>query len=168
MKHSKFIAIVVAVGSLIGATGAVAKPGYGGKGGHGPRMSFEEIDTNGDGQITKAEMEGLREARFTAADANGDGQLTLAEMEAAAQTRARTRAAAMLERMDADNDGTLSLEELPKPRRMGKMFDRVDANDDGAISKEEFETARMKHRGRHGTGHKPRDGAPQDGETEQN
>ncbi|ATF19100.1 EF-hand domain-containing protein [Phaeobacter gallaeciensis] len=167
MKHTKFIAAVIAVGAVIGATGAIAKPGFGGKGGFGPRMSFEEMDTNGDGQVTKAEMKGLREARFATADANGDGKLTLAEMEAAAQARAKTRAAAMLERMDADKDGALSLDELPKPRRAGKMFDRVDANDDGAISKEEFESARAKFRGRFGGGHKPRAGA-QDSETEQN
>ncbi|CAM3961279.1 EF-hand domain-containing protein [Phaeobacter inhibens] len=167
MKHTKFIAAVIAVGAVIGATGAIAKPGFGGKGGHGPRMSFEEMDINGDGQVTKAEMEGLREARFAAADTDGDGQLTLAEMEAAAQARAKTRAAAMLERMDVDKDGALSLDELPKPRRMEKMFDRVDANDDGAISKEEFESARAKFRGRHGAGHKPR-GDMQGGEVEQN
>ncbi|MFS4582528.1 EF-hand domain-containing protein [Phaeobacter sp. C3_T13_0] len=167
MKHTKFIAAVVAVGALIGATGTYAKPWFGGKGGHGPRISFEEMDSNGDGQITKSEMEGLRAARFAEADADGDGQLTLGEMEAAAQARAKTRAAKMLERMDANNDGSLSLEELPKPRRMGKMFDRVDANDDGAISKEEFETAQAKFRDRRGAGHKSRDGA-HGNETEQN
>ncbi|MFV1527891.1 MULTISPECIES: EF-hand domain-containing protein [unclassified Phaeobacter] len=167
MKHTNFIAAVVAVGALIGATGAIAKPGFAGKGGHGPRMSFEEMDTNGDGQVTRSEMEGLREARFAAADADGDGKLTLAEMEKAAEARAKTRAAAMLERMDANKDGALSLDELPKPRRIGKMFDRADANDDGAISKDEFEAARAKLRDRHGAGHRPRAGA-QDSGTEQN
>jgi len=165
MKHTKFIAAVSVAGAVVGATGAIAKPGHGGKGGCGPGMTFEQIDADGNGQISKQEMEGLREARFAATDADGDGKLTLAEIEAAAQARAKDHAAKMMERMDANSDGAVTLDELPKPRRAGKMFDRVDANGDGAISKDEYETARMKHQARHG-GDRRHGG--QGGATEQN
>ncbi|THH35729.1 calcium-binding protein [Aliishimia ponticola] len=120
-----------------------------------PRPSFEEIDANGDGQITKEEMQAGREARFTSADTNGDGMLSAEELEAQMAARAKDRAAKMVERMDENGDGQISQDELPKPRRGGgeRMFDRADANDDGALSKEEFEAAVEKMQKRHGKKH---------------
>ncbi|KIC13838.1 EF-hand domain-containing protein [Leisingera sp. ANG-Vp] len=151
MKHVKFIAVIVAAAGVAAGGAALAK-GYGH---HGPKMSFEEIDADGNGEVTKAELQAMKEARFAKADADGDGKLTLEEMQAHAQERANERAAQMLERFDKDGDGALSKDELPQPRRAGKMFDRMDADGSGGISKEEFEEARMHHRGkhRHGNGH---------------
>ena len=82
MKHTKFIAAVIVAGAVVGATGAIAKPGHGGKGGFGAGMTFEQIDADGNGQISKQEMEGLREARFAATDADGDGKLNEEERKA--------------------------------------------------------------------------------------
>ncbi|MGR3760205.1 EF-hand domain-containing protein [Roseobacteraceae bacterium NS-SX3] len=149
MKHTNFIAVIVASASLIGAGAALAQPGFGP---HGARMSFEEIDSDGNGEISKAEMEAVKEARFAAADANGDGKLSLEEMQAQGAKRAAERAERMLKRLDSDGDGALSLAELPSPRRHGDMFTRIDADGSGGVSKEEFEAMR-EHRGgkRHGS-----------------
>ncbi|OED47049.1 calcium-binding protein [Rhodobacteraceae bacterium (ex Bugula neritina AB1)] len=150
MKHVTFIAALVAAASVAAGGMAMAK----GKGHHGPKMSFEEIDADGNGEITKAEIQAMKKARFSKADADGDGKVTLEEMQARAQERANKRAARMLERFDTDGDGALSAEELPQPRRAGRMFDRLDADDSGGISKEEFEEARKRRGGerRHGRG----------------
>lgn len=152
---------------LAGLIGAVAVTGVVAK--EGPRAAlptFEELDANGDGSITKAEMEARRDTamatRFGNADANNDGALTVEEIVAAASAkaadRAQARAEKMMERLDADDSGSLSQDELQAARDGGgkrrggldRMFDRVDANDDGAISKEEFDAAKgrfMKRRG---------------------
>lgn len=149
MKHSSFIAVIVAVAGVAVSGAAMAK----GIGHHGPKMSFEEIDTDGNGEVTKAELQALKEARFAAADSNGDGVLSLEEMQAQGRERAAERAARMLERFDKNGDGALSKDELPQPRRAGKMFDRMDGDGSGGISKQEFEEARMNHRGKRR--HKP-------------
>ena len=149
MKHVKFIAVIVAVAGVTAGGVALAK----GFGHHGPRMSFEEIDADGNGEVTKAEIQAMKDAHFAKADADGDGKLTLEEMQANARERADERAARMLERFDNDGDGALSKDELPKPRRAGKMFDRMDADGSGGISKEEFEEARARHGGKRHHGH---------------
>lgn len=144
MKHTKFIAVIVAVASVAVSGAALAKGG----GHHGPKMSFEEIDADGNGTLTKAEFEALKETRFKATDSDGDGKLSLQEMQAHAQDQAEQRAARMLERFDKNGDGGLSMDELPKPRRGAKMFDHMDGDGSGGISKQEFEEARMNHGGK--------------------
>lgn len=157
MKHVKFITAIVAAAAVTAGGAALAQ----GFGHHGPRMSFEEIDADGNGEVTKAEIEAMKDAHFTKADADGDGKLTLEEMQARAREHANERAAWMLERFDKDADGALSKDELPQPRRAGKMFDRMDADGSGGISKEEFEDARMKHGGMHRRGYWQENGTEQ-------
>lgn len=148
MKNATFIpAILVAAAAVTGASALAA----------GPKdrdpVSFQELDANSDGQISKEEMTAHRDKRFTDADANGDGQLSVEEMRAAAQKHANDRVATMFEKHDANKDGVLSSDELPKPRRAEKMFDRMDADDNGSISEQEYADAKHKfgrHHKRHG------------------
>lgn len=129
------------------ATGAVMSSGAA-EAQRGQPMVFEELDLNGDGQITLEEMQNQRDVRFHAADTNGDGALSEAEMLAAAEGRAQDRATRMIERMldrlDANDDGLIQQSEMPERDgdRMSKRFERVDADGDGAISAEEFEEVR--------------------------
>lgn len=115
-----------------------------GPGGYGPMtMTFEELDANGDGQVSLQEFQDARQARFASADADGDGNLTRDEMIAAIQARAGDQADRMIQRLDANGDGALSLDEMPKPRG-DRMMKRLDRNDDGTLSREEFEAMKMR------------------------
>jgi Ca2+-binding EF-hand superfamily protein len=103
---------------------------------------FEALDTDGDGRITREELEARADARFAEADADGDGKLTPAELEAAAEKRRAERIARMVERLDADGDGALDRGELTERRGAGRIFERLDADSDGALTREEFAALR--------------------------
>ncbi len=155
MRNAHFITGIIMAGLALAATPLLAS-GSGG-GGHGPRMTFQELDTNGDGQITAAEMEDRAAARFAKADTDGDGLLSRSEMEARAQKKAADRVTGMIKRFDKDGDGALSQAEMPGPRRAGRMFERFDLDGSGGISEQEYSEARegmgehkKGHHGKHG------------------
>lgn len=137
MKSSKFIPAILILAVAITGTSVLAA---------GPRdrepVSFQEMDANGDGQLTQEEMDAHRSQRFSKADSDGDGRLSVEEMQAAAQQKANDRVTEMFEEHDANKDGFLSDGELPKPRRAGKMFDRIDADNSGTISEQEYANAK--------------------------
>lgn len=151
MKNVVFIAGVIAAATSLTAVAAWAQ-GPGSER-HGERMSFQELDTDGNGEISQAEMEQRGAAKFAAADTDGDGMLSEAEIITSAQKRAEERAAMMITEFDANGDGALSMDEMPKPRKFGRMFDRVDKDKSGGISEEEFAAAQEKMQ-RHSKKHK--------------
>ena len=116
--------------------------------------SFSELDVNGDGAITRSDIEAAAQARFADADTDGNGALSEAELKAQAMARADDRAAAqstrMLNRLDADGDGALSIDELHDAGgrrggdRAGRMLKRADTDGDGAVSEAEYDTALAK------------------------
>lgn len=152
MKNEYLITGLAGAIFLAFATQGVAAGGQGGMGGSGPRHSFEEVDINGDGQITKEEMAEHRAARFSQADTDGDGMLSRDEMLARAEEQQAKRRGKMIDKMisrnDADGDGALTMEEMAAGRG-GKHFAKADANEDGAISKEEFEAMGKRHGMKH-------------------
>jgi Ca2+-binding EF-hand superfamily protein len=160
--NSKLIA-AIAVASILGsATWAAAS---GDDHGHrkGPKFSIEEMDTNGDQMISKDEIAAHAKARFDQVDRNDDGKLSDAEMAAHGEKemtkRMKKRQAKMLKRMDADDDGMLSFDDMQakQKKRMDKIFSRLDADADGMLSAEELE--KIKHKGkRHGKKHGHEDG----------
>ena len=92
-------------------------------------------DTNADGLISRAEAAALPRIaeRFDAIDANRDGQVSFEELRG---SRHKARGERFLGRLDADKDGKVSkAEALAKAT---ERFDRVDANNDGFITAEEL------------------------------
>jgi len=153
MKCAKFIpAIIVSAVAVTGASVLAASPK------DREPVTFQELDANGDGQVTQDEMQSHRDQRFTETDTNGDGKLSVDEVQAAGQKKANDRVTKLFERHDANQDGFLTQDELPEPRRAGKMFDRIDADGSGTISEQEFADAKEKM-GRH---HKKHDKAGSD------
>jgi hypothetical protein len=155
----------LAAAMALGATGfALAERGDHarmGMEGRGPMagLDFAALDADGDGKITKEEMQAPRAARLAALDADGDGKISLEELKAdhlrQATERADQRAQRMMAAMDADGDGMLTAAELLAGPGPGMMFDRVDTDGDGAISKAEADAIRdrmadrMARRGEH-------------------
>lgn len=152
MKNLNWLtgALIAAMG--LTAVAAQAHESVSGKGvrGQGRGMIFGAFDTNGDGELTLEEMTARSAERFATADANGDGQLSADEMNAMAQARVADRTATMIERMDKNDDGMLSPEEIQGRRDPAKMFERVDRNEDGVVSEDEFARFNQKMRGDHG------------------
>lgn len=120
------------------------------------RPDFATLDVNSDGQLTQDELAAAGAARFATIDTDGNGTISVEELATQAEGRAADRAARVLGRLDANEDGVLSQDELPQRdgRRMTRMFDRVDANDDGTISEEEFDSVKDRGRGGKDRGHK--------------
>lgn len=150
----KFTAAAVILGVAISSVSFVAYAKDHKRGGKGARINFEEVDTNSDGEITKAEMQAHAGKRFASSDTNSDGFIDRTEIIAKASTRAaeraQKRADRMLERLDANDDGKLSQEEMANTKRGNKLFERADADDSGSISKAEFEAMKKHRKGRKG------------------
>ncbi|KXO76258.1 EF-hand domain-containing protein [Brucella anthropi] len=87
-----------------------------------------------------------------AADTDGDGVLSRAEIEALALKRIVSRAADRMERrLDVNGDGKVTLAEVEKQRK--KEFAALDRNEDGKIDRSEMRAAKMHHQAR-GSHHK--------------
>jgi Ca2+-binding EF-hand superfamily protein len=149
MKNAKLITGLATVLALAG-TGAVLAERHDERA--GMRPAFEEIDSDGDGRITQAEMTEQMQARFDGADADGDGALSREElitrMTARHAEKIGQRADRMIERTDADGDGQLSMQEL-QDGRQGAMMARMDRDGDGAVSRDEFAKGHARHGERH-------------------
>lgn len=154
------LAPVLAVALVAGAAQARG-PGEarGGPGGMMGQMmpDFATLDSDGDGKVTKAELDARRVERQKAMDPDGDGFITLDEMKAHAAAQARERAEAMVDRMfaglDTDKDGKLSAAEalagpMAGARGADRLFDRVDRDGDGAISQLEYDRMAERMQGR--------------------
>ncbi|GFE65416.1 EF-hand domain-containing protein [Litoreibacter roseus] len=136
MKHKTRAVLFLTAFAM--ATPAVVQA----QGAAGKRASFEAMDADGNGELTRLELQAAQTRRITAADANGDDVLTRDEVLAHMQQSQSDRADRLFERRDADNDGRLTLAELePDQNRSDRMFGRIDTNDDGVLSRAEFEAA---------------------------
>ncbi|MBA3510535.1 EF-hand domain-containing protein [Sphingomonas sp.] len=120
---------------------------------------FKALDTNGDGTITKAEMDAAEararqqaaariakraEEGFAKLDTDKNGQLSLAEFKASIPPVQAGAAAAVLQRLDANKDGKITRQEFGAPTLA--TFDRLDTNKDGKISAQERSARRSSAR----------------------
>jgi hypothetical protein len=170
------LALVAVVGAAATTAALADRAGPGRGEGHGPfggpfggpmgfglvLPDFAAIDADGNGQVTKAELEAFRAARAAEVDGNGDGLVSVEELRAAdlkqAEARATERAQRMIAAHDTDGDGQLSAAEMVMPPVPEGLFDRVDANGDGAITEAEIDAMRAQMAGRHEGGRGPRHG----------
>lgn len=158
MKSSYFIGGVIVAALSVTAMSASAKGNGEGRKMRGPQVTFEQLDTNGDGFVTAEEMQAHAESRFMALDTDGDGAVSLEEMKAKfAQgqgdkkkgERGAKKMEKMFSKMDANGDGKLTADEMkPKGDRHTKMIERLDTDKDGKISKAEFDAHKAEREGK--------------------
>jgi hypothetical protein len=103
---------------------------------------YLELDANGDGKITEAEVLKDRSQKFKKLDADGDGTITLEEVRLTFNTALSDEVAGGLrergiddlsilffESLDANDDDRVDLVEFQRPAR--ERFLQIDANSDG-------------------------------------
>lgn len=105
-----------------------------------------ELDRDADGKITRAEAKVDRTlaSRFGKLDINGDGVLTKDEVEgklgAGAQPATAVSAGPFdFARLDIDGSGKLSRKEAGSDAALSAKFSKADSNKDGELSKDEIE-----------------------------
>jgi EF hand len=146
--------LVGATASLVAAV-AMAAPGS---------DRFAKLDADGNGSVTRAEIDARTADRFAKLDGDRDGFVTKAEMTAhheAMKAKRAERAAKhggdnakhaehraeragergdYFARRDADNDGRLSLAEFQAGG--AKRFERLDSDKNGTVTRDEMAKAR--------------------------
>jgi Ca2+-binding EF-hand superfamily protein len=129
-----------AVLALAGVTSAsLAGGGWGGHGG-GYRL-FDAYDANGDGTLTQAEIDQVRQSQLAEFDQNGDGSLSLEEYQALWMDAMRERMVDRFQSHDDDGDGSVTSEEFAEP--FDRLVSRLDRNEDGEVTADEI---RRRHR----------------------
>ena len=134
---SGVLAAVLAAGAALAEEGSPSRS-------HGAAM-WDELDADGDGQVTLGEMTEHQRAMFAEADADGNGAISKEEMKAHFQKHHGEMRARMLG--DANGDGAVTRAEYDL--RTAEHFDELDADHDGVLSEEEIAAA---HKGRHHRG----------------
>lgn len=114
----------------------------------GPGGFLKKLDANGDGTVSVAELPSdlpapMRE-RLVAADSNKDGVLSKEELAAA---HPKPTFEGFVKRFDANQDGKVSVAELPADLPAPFRADLVaaDADKDGILSKDEMDALHSKH-----------------------
>lgn len=100
------------------------------------KMRFEEADANGDGRLERSEASNaMIKAIFECYDVDGNGRVTAEEWGKWHED------AFLFQKLDANSDGVLTLEEVQTHARkhgtFDKLFDFADVDKDGFISRKE-------------------------------
>lgn len=93
---------------------------------------FTEVDANGDGAVTQEEIDTYRAGKVAQADTSGDGALSIEEFDTLYREFTRSRMVDRFQELDADGDGVISAAEMDA--RFGKIVERMDRDDDGALT----------------------------------
>ncbi|HEY0134226.1 MAG TPA: EF-hand domain-containing protein [Nannocystis sp.] len=125
--------------------------------GHRGRGGLKKLDTDGDGMISQAEARDSRLAdKFAELDADKDGKLSKDELHAMKGKGhdPAERAAHMLKKFDANNDGAITQAEVGDHPKLADKFAELDADKDGKLTSTELQAMRGPgHGGGHGKGH---------------
>lgn len=100
---------------------------------------IKEMDTNGDGEIARAEFDAFHANRFKEMDTNGDGKITPDEIKAERDKILKNGKDKRFDAADANHDGVLTRAETKKTPMLYRHFDEMDVNQDGKVTREEMD-----------------------------
>ena len=135
----------LAVAAALGGT-ALAGTSYAGHrdGGHGMGFldegplavsateMFDAADADGDGRLTQAEIDKLRNDLHAAHDADGDGNLSLEEFAGLWHETTRPLTVRAFQTLDTDGDAVVTRAEYDRP--LADIVERLDRDRDGGLS----------------------------------
>ena len=93
---------------------------------------FQTVDTDGDGKLTQAEIDKARNDRHAAHDANGDGNLSLEEFAGLWHETVRPLTVRAFQMLDTDGDAIVTRAEYDRP--LADIVERLDRDRDGGLS----------------------------------
>lgn len=106
---------------------------FGGKGGSEMfHTLFTEVDADNDRSVTQAEVDSYRSTKMGEADTSGDSALSIDEFDTLYREFTRSRMVDTFQDFDADGDGVVSAEELDV--RFDDIVERMDRDGDGALT----------------------------------
>ncbi len=94
------------------------------------------LDTDGDGNVSKAEIAAEYERLFGAADIDGDGNLSPDEFRRRGRLFQSVGAVTFFDMLDADSDQQLTVDEITAPS--ARWVTRYDSNGDDALDLDEY------------------------------
>ena len=145
MKKKTKTLTAIALAATLGGT-ALAGAVYAGHrdGGHGMGFlnkgqfavsameMFDDIDADGDGRLTQAEIDTLRNDRHAAHDANGDGNLDLGEFAGLWHETTHPVTVRAFQMLDTDGDAVITRAEYDRP--LAGIVALLDRDGDGGLS----------------------------------
>tara|TARA_Y100001934_G_C12378383_1_gene790679 strand:- start:3534 stop:4046 length:513 start_codon:yes stop_codon:yes gene_type:complete len=157
------VGVAAVIGSVAIAGASFAERGFGGHHGLGGHHGmgfmakgqfslmameiFDSIDADGDGKITQAEIDKVRNERLGNHDRDGDGNLNLEEFAGVWHETTRPLTVRAFQILDTDGNSVITRAEYDRP--LANIVERLDRNQDGGLS--------MSDRWRHRYGGKERD-----------
>ena len=93
---------------------------------------FEAVDTDGDGKLTQAEIDKLRNDLHAAHDADGNGNLSLEEFSGLWHETTRPLTVRTFQMLDTDGDAVVTRAEYDRP--LAGIVERFDRDGDGGLS----------------------------------
>ena len=93
---------------------------------------FDAVDADGDGSLTQAEIDTLRNDRHAAHDANGDGNLDLGEFAGLWHETTYPLTVRAFQMLDTDGDAIVTRAEYDRP--LAGIVERLDRDGDGGLS----------------------------------
>jgi Ca2+-binding EF-hand superfamily protein len=117
---------------------------------HGAKSVADRVahlDKNKDGKLSKDEVPERMQKHFDAVDTNKDGFVDAQELEAAHQKRMQQGGKGPDGKAGPDTDGDGKVSQAEFVARAQNWFKRMDANNDGAITRDELQARRGRGRG---------------------